>query len=129
MKKHLRLQEVAQRCRLPCLYLVDSGGWVALSTPSCSRLAAWLAVSGCVCCHPGLPLPPAPQQRASIHLPAPVLAADASNPAPAGGAALQHQANVFPDKEHFGRIFYNQARVQYNHGWRKNELVGSMHSG
>jgi acetyl-CoA carboxylase carboxyltransferase component len=24
-----------------------------------------------------------------------------------GGAALPHQANVFPDKEHFGRIFYN----------------------
>ena len=26
VKKHLRLQEVAQRCRLPCVYLVDSGG-------------------------------------------------------------------------------------------------------
>jgi 3-methylcrotonyl-CoA carboxylase beta subunit len=28
-----------------------------------------------------------------------------------GGAALPHQANVFPDKEHFGRIFYNQAQM------------------
>ncbi len=27
-----------------------------------------------------------------------------------GGANLPHQADVFPDKEHFGRIFYNQAR-------------------
>jgi len=28
-----------------------------------------------------------------------------------GGANLPHQAEVFPDKEHFGRIFYNQARM------------------
>ncbi|KAH7334703.1 carboxyl transferase [Rhizoctonia solani] len=28
-----------------------------------------------------------------------------------GGAALPHQANVFPDREHFGRIFYNMARM------------------
>jgi hypothetical protein len=35
-----------------------------------------------------------------------------------GGAALPYQANVFPDKEHFGRIFYNMASIsgcfQYN---------------
>jgi acetyl-CoA carboxylase carboxyltransferase component len=30
-----------------------------------------------------------------------------------GGAALPHQANVFPDKDHFGRIFYNM--VPANH--------------
>lgn len=30
-----------------------------------------------------------------------------------GGAALPHQANVFPDKEHFGRIFYNMVRIEY----------------
>ncbi|KAG6903394.1 hypothetical protein C0995_005417 [Termitomyces sp. Mi166 len=29
-----------------------------------------------------------------------------------GGAALPHQANVFPDKEHFGRIFYNMQKAQ-----------------
>ncbi|PSC74671.1 methylcrotonoyl-carboxylase [Micractinium conductrix] len=52
VKKHLRLQEVAQRCRLPCVYLVDSGG-----------------------------------------------------------ANLPRQAEVFPDRDHFGRIFYNQARM------------------
>ncbi|KAI3424326.1 hypothetical protein D9Q98_009879 [Chlorella vulgaris] len=52
VKKHLRLQEVAQRCRLPCVYLVDSGG-----------------------------------------------------------ANLPRQADVFPDRDHFGRIFYNQARM------------------
>ncbi|GEM75102.1 carboxyl transferase domain-containing protein [Vibrio sagamiensis] len=52
VKKHLRAQEIAQRCKLPCVYLVDSGG-----------------------------------------------------------ANLPHQADVFPDKEHFGRIFFNQARM------------------
>lgn len=52
VKKHLRAQEVARENRLPCLYLVDSGG-----------------------------------------------------------ANLPHQTEVFPDREHFGRIFYNQARL------------------
>jgi len=52
VKKHLRAQEVALENRLPCLYLVDSGG-----------------------------------------------------------AFLPMQDEVFPDKEHFGRIFYNQARL------------------
>lgn len=52
IKKHIRAQEIAMENRLPCLYLVDSGG---------------------------------------IFLPL--------------------QAGTFPDKEHFGRIFYNQARL------------------
>src|SRR5689334_23421151 len=52
VKKHLRLQEVAEQNRLPCIYLVDSGG-----------------------------------------------------------AFLPLQAEVFPDREHFGRIFFNQARM------------------
>jgi 3-methylcrotonyl-CoA carboxylase beta subunit len=52
VKKHLRAQEVALQNRLPCVYLVDSGG-----------------------------------------------------------AFLPLQAEVFPDREHFGRIFYNQARM------------------
>ena len=52
VKKHLRAQEVAMQNRLPCVYLVDSGG-----------------------------------------------------------ANLPHQAEVFPDRDHFGRIFYNQARM------------------
>lgn len=52
VKKHLRAQEVALENRLPCVYLVDSGG-----------------------------------------------------------AFLPLQAEVFPDREHFGRIFYNQARM------------------
>jgi len=52
VKKHLRAQEVAEQNRLPCIYLVDSGG-----------------------------------------------------------AFLPLQAEVFPDREHFGRIFYNQARM------------------
>ncbi len=50
VKKHLRAQEIARENRLPCVYLVDSGG-----------------------------------------------------------AFLPLQAEVFPDREHFGRIFYNQA--------------------
>jgi 3-methylcrotonyl-CoA carboxylase beta subunit len=52
VKKHLRAQEIAMQNRLPCIYLVDSGG-----------------------------------------------------------ANLPHQAEVFPDREHFGRIFYNQAQM------------------
>jgi acetyl-CoA carboxylase carboxyltransferase component len=52
VKKHLRAQEVAEQNRLPCLYLVDSGG-----------------------------------------------------------AFLPLQAEVFPDRDHFGRIFYNQAQM------------------
>jgi len=52
VKKHLRAQEVAQQNRLPCIYLVDSGG-----------------------------------------------------------ANLPNQDDVFPDKEHFGRIFFNQANM------------------
>ena len=52
VKKHLRAQEVAQENRLPCVYLVDSGG-----------------------------------------------------------AFLPLQDEVFPDRDHFGRIFYNEARL------------------
>jgi len=52
VKKHLRAQEIARQNRLPCIYLVDSGG-----------------------------------------------------------ANLPQQAEVFPDREHFGRIFYNQATL------------------
>ena len=52
VKKHLRAQEIAESCRLPCVYLVDSGG-----------------------------------------------------------ANLPNQDEVFPDRDHFGRIFYNQARM------------------
>ena len=52
VKKHLRAQEIARENRLPCIYLVDSGG-----------------------------------------------------------ANLPHQAEVFPDREHFGRIFFNQANL------------------
>jgi 3-methylcrotonyl-CoA carboxylase beta subunit/propionyl-CoA carboxylase len=52
VKKHVRAQQVALENRLPCVYLVDSGG-----------------------------------------------------------AFLPLQAEVFPDKEHFGRIFFNQARM------------------
>ncbi len=52
VKKHLRAQEIARENRLPCLYLVDSGG-----------------------------------------------------------ANLPNQDEVFPDREHFGRIFYNQATL------------------
>ena len=52
VKKHLRAQEIAAQCHLPCVYLVDSGG-----------------------------------------------------------ANLPNQDEVFPDRDHFGRIFYNQAQM------------------
>ena len=52
VKKHLRAQEIAQQNRLPCIYLVDSGG-----------------------------------------------------------ANLPNQDEIFPDRDHFGRIFFNQANM------------------
>ena len=52
VKKHLRAQEIARENRLPCIYLVDSGG-----------------------------------------------------------ANLPRQSDVFPDRDHFGRIFFNQASM------------------
>jgi len=52
VKKHVRAQEIARENRLPCVYLVDSGG-----------------------------------------------------------ANLPNQVDVFPDRDHFGRIFYNQANM------------------
>ncbi|GAA5861462.1 hypothetical protein JCM8547_006135 [Rhodosporidiobolus lusitaniae] len=52
VKKHLRAQEIARQNKLPCVYLVESGG-----------------------------------------------------------AALPYQADVFPDRDHFGRIFYNMANM------------------
>nr|CAN64992.1 hypothetical protein VITISV_001775 [Vitis vinifera] len=52
IKKHLRAQEIAAQCKLPCIYLVDSGG-----------------------------------------------------------AYLPKQADVFPDRDNFGRIFYNEAQM------------------
>ncbi|RVX66202.1 putative methylcrotonoyl-CoA carboxylase beta chain, mitochondrial [Exophiala mesophila] len=52
IKKHLRAQEIAEQNKLPCIYLVDSGG-----------------------------------------------------------ANLPNQKDVFPDRDHFGRIFYNQANM------------------
>lgn len=52
VKKHVRAQEIAMQNKLPCIYLVDSGG-----------------------------------------------------------ANLPRQAEVFPDRDHFGRIFYNQANM------------------
>ncbi|CUS48835.1 MAG: 3-methylcrotonyl-CoA carboxylase beta subunit LiuB [Idiomarinaceae bacterium HL-53] len=52
VKKHLRAQDIAARCNLPCIYLVDSGG-----------------------------------------------------------ANLPRQDDVFPDRDHFGRIFFNQANM------------------
>jgi 3-methylcrotonyl-CoA carboxylase beta subunit len=52
VKKHIRAQEIAQQNKLPCVYLVDSGG-----------------------------------------------------------AFLERQADVFPDRDHFGRIFFNQANM------------------
>jgi 3-methylcrotonyl-CoA carboxylase beta subunit len=61
VKKHLRAQEIAEENRLPCIYLVDSGG-----------------------------------------------------------ANLPNQDEVFPDREHFGRIFYNQAKMSARRAFRRS---------
>ncbi len=70
VKKHLRAQEIALENRLPCLYLVDSGG-----------------------------------------------------------AFLPLQAEVFPDRDHFGRIFYNQARMSAAGIAQLSVVLGSCTAG
>jgi acetyl-CoA carboxylase carboxyltransferase component len=70
VKKHLRAQEIALQNRLPCVYLVDSGG-----------------------------------------------------------AFLPLQAEVFPDREHFGRIFFNQARMSAERIAQIAVVMGSCTAG
>jgi len=70
VKKHLRAQEIAKENRLPCIYLVDSGG-----------------------------------------------------------AFLPLQAEVFPDREHFGRIFYNQATMSAMDIPQISAVLGSCTAG
>ncbi len=70
VKKHLRAQEIAEENRLPCVYLVDSGG-----------------------------------------------------------AFLPLQADVFPDRDHFGRIFYNQARMSAKGIAQISVVLGSCTAG
>jgi 3-methylcrotonyl-CoA carboxylase beta subunit len=70
VKKHVRAQQIALENRLPCVYLVDSGG-----------------------------------------------------------AFLPLQADVFPDKEHFGRIFFNQARMSAERIAQIAVVMGSCTAG
>jgi len=70
VKKHLRAQEIAWENKLPCIYLVDSGG-----------------------------------------------------------ANLPNQAEVFPDREHFGRIFYNQANMSALNIPQISVVMGSCTAG
>ena len=70
VKKHLRAQEVAAQNRLPCLYLVDSGG-----------------------------------------------------------ANLPNQDEIFPDREHFGRIFFNQANMSAQGIAQIASVMGSCTAG
>ncbi|MEM8581465.1 MAG: carboxyl transferase domain-containing protein, partial [Pseudomonadota bacterium] len=70
VKKHLRAQEIAEECALPCVYLVDSGG-----------------------------------------------------------ANLPNQDEVFPDRDHFGRIFYNQARMSAKNIPQIAVVMGSCTAG
>lgn len=70
VRKHLRAQEIAWENRLPCIYLVDSGG-----------------------------------------------------------ANLPNQAEVFPDRDHFGRIFYNQANMSAENIPQISVVMGSCTAG
>jgi acetyl-CoA carboxylase carboxyltransferase component len=70
VKKHLRAQEIGEQNRLPCVYLVDSGG-----------------------------------------------------------AFLPLQADVFPDREHFGRIFYNEAQMSAQRIPQIAAVMGSCTAG
>src|SRR5207247_7941520 len=70
VKKHVRAQDIARQNRLPCVYLVDSGG-----------------------------------------------------------AFLPLQADVFPDRDHFGRIFFNQARMSAERIAQIAAVMGSCTAG
>src|SRR5207237_2347114 len=70
VRKHVRAQEIALQNRLPCVYLVDSGG-----------------------------------------------------------AFLPLQADVFPDRDHFGRIFFNQARMSAERIPQIAAVLGSCTAG
>src|SRR5881396_52593 len=70
VKKHVRAQDIALQNRLPCVYLVDSGG-----------------------------------------------------------AYLPLQAEVFPDRDHFGRIFFNQARMSAKGIYQVAAVLGSCTAG
>ena len=70
VKKHLRAQEIAENCSLPCIYLVDSGG-----------------------------------------------------------ANLPNQESVFPDRDHFGRIFFNQAQMSAKGIFQIAVVMGSCTAG
>lgn len=70
VKKHIRAQEIAMQNKLPCVYLVDSGG-----------------------------------------------------------ANLPRQADVFPDKDHFGKIFYNQANMSAQGIPQISAVLGSCTAG
>lgn len=70
VKKHLRAQEIAAACKLPCVYLVDSGG-----------------------------------------------------------ANLERQDEVFPDRDHFGRIFFNMARMSSQGVPQVAAVLGSCTAG
>ena len=70
VRKHLRAQEIAEQNRLPCIYLVDSGG-----------------------------------------------------------AFLPLQHDVFPDRDHFGRIFFNQARLSAKGVYQVAAVMGSCTAG
>ena len=70
VRKHIRAQEIARKHRLPCIYLVDSGG-----------------------------------------------------------AFLPRQDEVFPDRDHFGRIFYNQARMSAEGIAQIASVMGSCTAG
>lgn len=66
-QKHLRLQEIAAACLIPCVYIVDSGG-----------------------------------------------------------ANLPRQADVFPDRDHFGRIFFNQVCLQHLYSVIERHIDGAV---
>ena len=81
VKKHLRAQEIARENNLPCIYL---------GKRSVNLTLCYMEISILISCSGNLYI---------------VLSVDS------GGANLPRQDNVFPDKEHFGRIFFNQATM------------------
>lgn len=89
VKKHLRAQEIAQQNHLPCIYLGEF--WNLIKNRFYKTFTLFIYI--CICLHHLLSL---------MFL---ITSVDS------GGANLPRQADVFPDRDHFGRIFYNQARL------------------
>lgn len=103
VKKHLRAQEIAQQNHLPCIYLGEPEKCLTFPV----RLELPRGVPGRLALKRRLSVPLRSPNVLSLCFETDSLLLSVDS----GGANLPRQADVFPDRDHFGRIFYNQARM------------------